>query len=50
MPDQPPGRLLRTPGLVAALVTLALPGALLAERLGWLTAVAEDPPSAPTPP
>jgi APA family basic amino acid/polyamine antiporter len=31
----------------AALVALALPGALLAERLGWLTAVAEDPPSAP---
>jgi APA family basic amino acid/polyamine antiporter len=34
----------------AALVALALPGALLAEQLGWLTAEPESPPSTPTPP
>jgi APA family basic amino acid/polyamine antiporter len=34
----------------AALVALALPGGLLAERLGWLTAEPEGPPSTPTPP
>ena len=34
----------------AALVALALPGALLAEHLGWLTAEPESPPSKPTPP
>jgi APA family basic amino acid/polyamine antiporter len=34
----------------AALVALALPGALLAEHLGWLTTEPESPPSKPTPP